>query len=670
MWRGKEAGLVRRVRSLLGDSMPEAPTQLSQYFHFGTFEVDLRLRELRKQGLKVKLQDKPFNMLALLLEQAGEIVTREDLRGRLWPSDTFVDFDANLNTTLNKLRRALGDSADNPRFIETLPRHGYRFIAPVEAAATDTEPKVAPAGTIPTPTTSLVSVASPGHQRLRGWMRSYAAIVSAIMVAVTASVLLTILTIRWTVVRQSRSTTERTMLLVLPFEDLSGDSGQEYFADGLTDEIITELGHVRPDRLGVIARTSAMQYKHTREPLRDIARGLGVDYVLEGSVLRAGGGVRVTARLIQSSDQTELWTESYERATPDVLALQRDVVDRIAQSLAIELVPRGNAAGGRAAAVNPEAYEDYLKGRYYWNKRTADGLEKGLGYFQQAIQIDPHYAQAYAGLAESYLVAAGWEGWMVPWQEALPKAREAAKKALELDSSLGSAHACLAYIIWENEWDWRRAEEEFKRAIELDPGYATAHQWYAEFLAAMGRPQEALAESLTARRLDPLSLIINAEVGYVYYYARKYDETIDACRKTLEMDANFPPAHVFLSWAYVQKGLEKQAVEEREKALVLQGMDKEKASGFSRAYARGGLSAARRWALEQMRPGGSEYVSFYGAAGLCAGLRERDQAFYWLEECYRRHDTGLRWIKVDPKLDPLRSDPRFDSLLQRLHLVP
>ncbi|MGO9274932.1 MAG: TPR end-of-group domain-containing protein [Terriglobia bacterium] len=652
--------------------MPEAPTQSSQCFYFGTFEVDLRLRELRKQGLKVKLQDKPLEMLARLLEQAGDIVTREDLRRRLWPSDTFVDFDANLNTTLNKLRRALGDSADNPRFIETLPRQGYRFIAPVEAVSAATEPKLAATGTIPPPlATSLVSADSNGRQRLWGqglwgWIRSHAATDSAIVLAVIASVLLIM---RLVAIRHSRSATEKTMLLVLPFEDLSGDSGQEYFADGLTDEIITELGHLRPDRLGVIARTSAMQYRHTRKPLRDIARDVGVDYVLEGSVMRAGGGVRVTARLIQSSDQTELWTESYERATLDVLALQRDVVDRIAQSLAIELLPNGNASGGRAATVNPEAYEAYLKGRYYWNKRTADGLQKGLGYFQQAIQIDPRYAQAYAGLAESYLVAAGWEGWMVPWQEALPKAREAAKKALELDSSLGSPHASLAYIIWEDELDWRRAEEEFKRAIELDPGYATAHQWYAEFLAAMGRPQEALAESMTARRLDPLSLIINAEVGYVYYYARKYDETIDACRKTLEMDANFPPAHVFLSWAYVQKGLVKQAVEEREKALVLQGMDKEKASGFSRAYARGGLSGARRWALEQMRPGGSEYVSFYGAAGLCAGLGERDQAFYWLEECVRRHDTGLRWIKVDPKLDPLRSDPRFDSLLHRLHLV-
>jgi TolB-like protein/DNA-binding winged helix-turn-helix (wHTH) protein/Tfp pilus assembly protein PilF len=647
--------------------MPEVPTQSSQCFYFGTFEVDLRLRELRKQGLKVKLQDKPLEVLALLLEQAGEIVTREDLRRRLWPSDTFVDFDANLNTTLNKLRRALGDSADNPRFIETLPRHGYRFIAPVEAVAAGTEPEVAAAETIPPQATSLVSAASPGRQGLWGWMRSRAATETAITLAVFASVLVTI---RWAVVRQTRSATGKTMLLVLPFEDLSGDSGQEYFADGLTDEIITELGRLRPDRLGVIARTSAMQYKHTSKPLRDIARDVGVDYVLEGSVLRAGGAVRVTARLIQSSDQTELWTESYERATPDVLALQRDVVNRIAQSLAIELLPHGNAPENRAAAVNPEAYEAYLKGRYYWNKRTADGLEKGLGYFQQAIQIDPDYAQAYAGLAESYLVAAGWEDWMAPWREALPKAREAAKKALEIDSSLGSAHACLAYIIWEDEWDWRRAEEEFKRAIELDPGYATAHQWYAEFLTGMGRYEDALAESRTALKLDPLSLIINAEVGYVYYYARKYDETIDACRKTLEMDPNFPPAHVFLSWAYVQKGLTKQAVEERERALILDGMDKEQAAGFSRAYARGGLSAARRWALEQMRPQGSEYVTPYGAATLCAGLGERDQAFHWLEECYRRHDTSLRWIKVDPKLDPLRSDPRFDSLLQRLHLLP
>ena len=656
--------------------MPEAPTStstpLSQYFHFGTFEVDLRQRELRKQGLKVKLQDKPFKMLALLLEQAGEVVTREDLRRWLWPSDTFVDFDANLNTTLNKLRRALGDSADNPLFIETLPRHGYRFIAPVEAVATvatHIQPPEAPTATPPRQTTSLDSSAIPRRHGLWDWMRSHAVIGSAIMLAVSASLLLII---RWAVSRPSLppSDTTKTMLLVLPFEDLSADSGQEYFADGLTDEIITELGHLRPDRLGVIARTSAMQYKHARKPLRDIARDLGVDYVLEGSVMRATGGVRVTARLIQVRDLTELWTQSYERATPNVLDLQRDVVDRIAQSLAIELLPSASAPRGRTAAVNPEAYEAYLKGRYYWNKRTPDGLQKGLSYFQQAIKIDPQYAQAYAGLAESYLVAAGWEDWMAPWSEALPKAREAAKRALEIDGSLGSAHATLAYIIWEEELDSRRAEEEFRRAIELDPGYATAHQWYAEFLAGMGRHQEALAESTTALKLDPLSLIINAEVGYVYYYARKYDETIDACRKTLEMDPNFPPAHVFLSWAYVQKGLLKQAVEERETALVLDGMDKEKAAGFSRAFEHGGLSGARRWALEQMRPQGSEYVTPYGAAVLCAGLVERDQAFHWLEECVRRHDTGLRWIKVDPKLDPLRSDPRFNSLLYRLHLAP
>jgi len=459
------------------------------------------------------------------------------------------------------------------------------------------------------------------------------------------------------------------MLAVLPFEDFSPEPGQEYFADGLTDELITELGRLRPDRLGVIARTSAMQYKHIHKPLRDIAADLGVDYVLEGSVVRAGSGVRVIARLIQARDQTELWTESYEQATPDVLALQRDVVVRIAQSLAIELLPSGNAPGGRVATLNPEAYEAYLKGRYYWNKRTPEGLQKGLGYFQQAIQLDPHYAEAYAGLAESYLVAAGWEDWMPPWREAIPKAREAAKKALEIDSSLASAHATLAYIIWEDELDWRRAEDEFKRAIELDPGYATAHQWYAEFLAGMGRPQEARAESMIALKLDPLSLIINAEVGYIYYYARKYDETIEACRKTLEMDPNFPPAHVFLSWAYVQKGQMKEAVEERERALVLDGMDQQKATGFSRAYARGGLSGARQWALEQMRPGGSEYVTPYGAAVLCAGLGERDQAFHWLEESYRRHDASLRWIKVDPKLDPLRSDPRFNNLLTRLHLA-
>lgn len=613
-------------------------SRLPRVVRFGTFEVDLQVGELRKDGLKVRLQEQPFRILSLLLVRPGEIVTREELRRRLWPGDVFVAFDQGLNNAIKKLRTSLGDSAENPRFVETVARHGYRFIAPV--AECRRPPTAAP------------------RPRVRARV--------AIGIAVSAALMILAAYLAFPRARtRSRPPPGRITLVVLPFENLSGDPGQEYFSDGLTDEMITQLGNVNRQRLAVLARTSAMRYKHANKSVDEIQRELHVDYLVEGSVRRGGQQVRITAQLIRASDQTHVWAKSYERDLRDILTLQIEVAQDIAREINVNVTPEGQSRLARSLALSTEARESYVKGRYFWNKRTEDGLRKGIEYFQHAIGAEPGYAAAHDGQADCW-IALGWYGYLPP-RKAFPRAEESARRALALDDSLAAAHTSLAFVRFNYAWNWSEAERGFRRAIELDSDYANAHHWYADYLSAMGRHDQAIAESERARELDPLSNIINAWLGWRHYFARRYDRAIEQYRRTLEIDPAFAPTHLVLGQAYEQKGKLPEAIAELRRAVDLAQGAPVYVAALAHAYAIAGQRAEAERELERLREVSRlRYVPAFPIAIVHAGLGRTKDALDWLDKAYDQRDPGMVWLKVDPRLDGLRSDSRFQSLVARL----
>jgi TolB-like protein/DNA-binding winged helix-turn-helix (wHTH) protein/Flp pilus assembly protein TadD len=628
---------------------------------FGTFEVDLRAGELRREGRKVKLQEQPFQVLALLLEHRGEVVAREELQKTLWPADTFVDFDHGLNKAVNKIRRALGDSAENPRFVETVGRRGYRFIADlaiVEVAPPDSPEPVA--GGLPGPRDPARAElrSKPAAPRHPSWPLDWKVLGVALFV-VSAIIMVSRLH------PGSHPSLNIRSVAVLPLESLSDDASQEYFADGMTDELITDLGQIRA--LRVISRTSVMQYKRTRKPLPQIARELDVDAVVEGTVLRSGEHVRITAQLIQASADKHLWARSYEGDLRDALALQNKVARAIVEQIQVALNPHELEALKNVPVVRPAAYEAYLKGRYFWNKRTAEGLKTAVDYFKQAIEIDPNYAPAHAGLADAYALLGDWEYAAMTPREALPLAKAAAIKALELDSTLGEAHTSLAFCLDVFDWDLESAETEFRRAIELNPGYATAHHWYAWHLSLSGRTDEAIAEMKRAESLDPLSLIINAELAELLLIAHSYDDSIRQSRKTIEMDPNFALAHNQLAQAYLQKGMHDEAIAELQKAIRLSGGSPTCTANLARAYAASGRRAeAVRLLTDLEKLSGPGYSHASEIAVVYAALGDRDRAMAWLERGYEERVNPS--VLLRPGFDPLRADPRFQRLVRRVGL--
>jgi TolB-like protein/DNA-binding winged helix-turn-helix (wHTH) protein/Flp pilus assembly protein TadD len=628
---------------------------------FGVFELDLRAAELRKHGLRIRLQEQPFQVLAMLLEHPGEVVTREELQKKLWPADTFVDFDHGLNKAINKLREALGDSAESPRFVETVARRGYRFLVEVkiaDAALTrNTELATQPRPSETDPNLAHVTVDS---AVAKSGSPSFAA-----KTAVFALILLAGSLAAWKLHPWNRASPAIRSLAVLPLESLSNDPSQDYFADGMTDELISDLGQI--SALRVISRTSVMAYKHARKPLPQIARELNVDAIVEGTVLRSGDQVRITAQLIDASADKHLWSQSYEGELRDTLALQSKVARAIADQIQINLNPREQAALKSAKVVNPEAYVSYLKGRYFWNKRSAESLKVALAYFNQAIDEDPAYAQAYSGLSDTYALLGDWQYAVMTPKEALPKAKAAAIKALELDSTLGEAHNSLAFCLDGFDWNFDSAGKEFLRAIDLNPGYATAHHWYAWHLALLRRFDEALAEMRKAESLDPLSLVINADLAELLVLAHSYDESIQQSRKTIEMDPNFGLAHNHLGQAYLQKRMYDEAIAELQKAVQLSGGGPTCMANLARADAASGKRTEAEKLLSDLKkrssPGyshGSEIAVIY------ASLGDSDQAMNWLEKGYEeRFNPG---VLLRPGLDPLRADPRFQDLVRRIGL--
>jgi TolB-like protein/DNA-binding winged helix-turn-helix (wHTH) protein/Tfp pilus assembly protein PilF len=639
----------------------EKDLHLRVRLRFGVFELDLHAGELRKHGLRVRLQEQPFQILAMLLEHPGEVVTREELQKELWPADTFVDFDHGLNKAISKIREALSDSAESPRFVETVARRGYRFLAEVKVA------DAAPVG-IPEPATQPRPTAKAderpdlagGLAMSKTFPRSLAWKASLLVVLLVMASLAT-----WKLYSWKRPSPIVRSLAVLPLESLSSDASQDYFADGMTDELISDLGQI--SALRVISRTSVMAYKHARKPLPQIARELNVDAVVEGTVLRSGDQVRITAQLIEASSDKHLWSQSYQGELRDTLALQSKVARAIADQIRINLNPREQAALKNVKVVNPQAYESFLKGRYFWNKRTADGLKVALAYFNQAIEEDPKYAQAYSGLADTYALLGDWQYAVMTPMEAFPKAKAAAIKALELDSALGEAHNSVAFCLDGFDWDFDSAGKEFRRAIELNPGYATAHHWYAWHLSLLGRYDEAIAEMRKAENLDPLSLIINADLAELLVLAHSYDESIRQSRKAIEMDPNFALAHNQLAQAYLQKHMNHEAVAELEKAAQLSRGSPTVIANLARAYAGSGKRNEAVKLLNDLKkrsnPG---YSHASEIAVIYAALGDKNRAMTWLEKGYEeRFNPG---VLLRPGFDPLRTDPRFEELVRRIGL--
>ncbi len=640
------------------------PVRATSVVRFGTYEVSLQSGEVRKAGMRIKVQQQPMKLLQILLERPGEVVTREELRSRVSTDESFGDFDQAVNIAIGKLRSALGDSAENPRFIETLPKRGYRFIADVSVADTDVRPKKpeSAAGDWPGQERKTGSSDEPqsGGLAVAPKRRPSPRLIVAFTLVLSLLIIFVVL-----FRPRGRAPTGIRSLAVLPLENLSGDASQNYFADGMTDELITDLAQI--SALRVISRTSVMVYKGAHKPLPQIARELNVDAVVEGTVLHSGDQVRITAQLIEASNDKHLWSQSYEGELRDTLALQSRVASAIADQIRINLTPQEQAALKSVKVVNPQAYESYLKGRYFWNKRTADGLKVALAYFNQAIDEDSKYAPAYSGLADTYALLGDWQYAVMTPKDAFPKAKAAAIKALELDNALGEAHNSLAFVLDGFDWDFDSAGKEFRRAIELNPGYATAHHWYAWHLSLLGRYDEAIPEMRKALNLDPLSLIINADLAELLVLAHSYDESIQQSRKTIEMDPNFALAHNQLAQAYLQKHMYDEAVAELQKAVQLSGGSPTCIANLARAYV---VSGKRSQALELLselkkraNPG---YSNASEIAMVYASLGDKDQAMNWLEKGYEeRFNPG---VLLRPGFDPLRSDSRFQTLVHRIGL--
>lgn len=631
---------------------------MAQEFHFGEFTLDQSSYRFLRSGRFVHLEKLPMELLILLVQRPGELVSREEIAEHLWGKDVFVDLDHGINTAIRKLRLALRDDPEKPRYIETVVGKGYRFAAPVickNGASNSQEP--------PLPVPVEVSPEASGSAK-PGFGSLHRRVLLG-GVAVLALLALALWQIRGS---GAKSTTQPGInsLVVLPLKNLSGDPAQEYLADGITEELIGRLSNIHG--LRVISRTSAMVFKDTHQSVPDIARALHVDAVVEGSVIREGSRVRVTVQLVRGTTDQSLWAQQYQREYRSILALQEEIARTIAGQIKVNLTPQERGILARTRAVDPEAHEDYLKGRYFSNQRTEDGLNKSISYFQQAIAKDPSYALAYSGLADAYALL-GYRGHLLS-KKALLDAKAAALKAVELDDILAEPHASLAFIAETLEWDWPTAEREYKRALELNPGYARAHHWYAGYLMYVGRFDEGIAEAKRARELDPLSLPINNALAGRLLVAGRYDEALAQLRETLEMDPHFAPAHNRLGWAHLQMGQHDEAIQEFQKAMELSGTDDPDLLldlGFAYAVvgrqdeAKKTLAKLKRQHERGLVPSGAIAV-LYGALG------ERNQAFAWLDKAYEEHDPELTYIKVGPRFEPLRHDARFQQLVRRLGL--
>ena len=673
--------------------MTSQPSGVQQSIRFGEdFALDLRPRRLRRGSHVLKLERIPLEILVLLLEHRGEIVSREKIVARVWGNDVFLDTDNSIRGAIRKVRQALKDDPETPRFIQTVTGRGYRFIAPIISPEKErtTEPPKPEASVVSTGKQSFVSEPDtwsqggslglmdqeqertagqvPGTETARGQLHRRAR--KWLFVGLASLAVVSILSLLafwgWRRSRVPAVFQRKTVLAVLPFDNLSRDPDQEFFSEGLTEEMIAQVGKLNRDRLKVVARSSVAKYKGSTLTAREIGNELNADYLVQGSIRRSSGRIRITVQLIKARDQIDVWTESYDRELKDVLAVQDSVVRSIASEIHIALTEEQEERLATPRQISPEAYEAYLKGRYYWNKRTGESMQKAEQYFEQAIDRDPSYAAAYSGLADCNS-GLTWHGFKSP-AEALPKAYAAARKALEINPESAEAHASLG-LAMTHRWDWTGAEAEFRRALQLDPQYANAHHWYGDYLSIRGRHGEALAEAKHALELDPLNLMISTWLGLRYYMARDYSHAIDQNRNSVELDPNFAAAHLLLGEDYRGAGLHSEAVNELKKAASLSGDSPLYTAQVAVALAVEGRSGdALRIAHELEAISRKRYVSPYGLAQIYAASNKKEDAFKWLQAAYEDHAVWMGYLAVDPIFDRYRSDERFKDLLRSVGL--
>lgn len=589
-------------------------------FEFGPFRLDAKEHRMMREGKPVPLTPKAFETLLILVRNGGRVVDKESLIKTLWP-DTFVE-DNNLAVNISALRKALGENENGHRYIENIPKRGYRFTADVkEVWEADDVARSA----------SRASPASAGA-------REEDALPEAVI----------------------------NSLAVLPLINATDDPGVEYLSDGITESLINKLSQF--PQLRVMARSMVFRHKGRDVDPQEVGRDLGVHAVLTGRLIQLGDSLIIRTELTDVRNGQHLWGEQYNRKPSDLLAVQEEISWEISEKLRLKLSGEQKRRLTKRYTESTEAYSTYLKGRFYWNKRTLDGLKKGAEYFEQAISIDPQYALPHAGLADSYLLLGSVEYCALDPQEARRRARAAALEALRIDDSLAEAHASLAYVKMF-DWDWTDALKEFEQAMELNPSYATARHWYALYLMAMNRQREALREIERAREIDPLSLPINAGVAWHFFLTRQYERAVEECERTLEMDSNFYMAHFLRGLAYVQLSKHKQALEEYQKGSQLSGSTPLLLAAQGHAYALlGRVNAAQDILAELFQLARERYVSPYYIAVIYTGLGQTDKAFEWLRSACANHSEGLTWLKVDPTIDSLRSDERFNELIRRVRL--
>jgi len=629
-------------------------------YRFGLFEVEDRTGELRKQGRPLKLRGRPFDILLLLLERRGDVVSREELRQQLWAADTFVDFDHGLNSAMNRLRDTLGDSAENPRFIETLPKRGYRFIAPIDLVPVAAPPALVTASPAePSPSDPAPAEAEPPRVFVSAPSRIVLlAAIGALAIAVVVSALYL------KIGRSPQPGSSKITIAVLPFENLSTDADQEFFSDGFTEEMIAELGNLDPDHLGVIARTTTRLYKNARKSIGQIRQELGVDYVLEGSIRRASNRIRITAQLVQTNDMTHLWAESYDRDVSDVLAIQSEVAMKIAHSLTLALKrPRSDAA----QSASFPAYELCLRGKFFRDQATEEGARKAIEYFQRAASVDPTYAPAHAGLADCYrlLGAPGWE--VEQPADLLRKAKSGAERALALDPHSSEAHAVLSMVKLDYDWDLAGSEREVLEAIRLNPSSVQAHQYYSSTLTTMGRLDDAIREAHRAMELDPLSAIAGTSLAIRYWYAGRIDEAVAGFKKTLETNPEFAVAHWGLAQCYRARGDTGGEIAELQRAVALSGNSSYMRAHLAYGYATSGDRARADAIRRELESEGRErYASPYHAALIEAGLGNRDAMLKALERAFLDRSGWMVFLRVEPEFESVRQAPEFQRLLARV----
>jgi TolB-like protein/DNA-binding winged helix-turn-helix (wHTH) protein len=625
---------MQEAGSPVGDS--------SHLVRFGLFELDLESRELRKQGRLVPLRQQAVTILAMLVQQPGRLVTREQIRERLWGSDTVVEFDQGLNTCVREIRTALQDHAHSPTYVETLPRRGYRFIAPVKKAAAAAAPPIAPAPPF----------------RSRRWLGRG---------ALTAAGVVAVIVVGLAVKKGDSpvaSPTGRVRLAVLPFVDLSRNADGDYFSLGLTEEVIAELGRLYPERLGVIARTTVDEYAQDRHGIADIGESLDVDFVLEGSVRRSNGRARITAKLIEVPGQTQVWADSWDRRLSDLLDVQAELAQAVARRVRVSVRPDIEARLSQSRPVDPEAHRLYLLGRYHWNRGDVPGLRRSLELYQQALERQPDHALAWAARAQSYVLLGDCVA--IPSEEAVEQGMAAARRALEIDDGLAEAHSALGAILGYYEWHWEEAEGHFRRALELNPSSPDTHWWYAHLLRATGRLDEALAESRIARDLDPLSGLIATNLGAALYYRGDVEAARDLFAAQVEIEPNFPPALLGLGHAQLALGETEAAIASLECAASGAGGSPLFDAALAHTYAITGHEARAREVLTRIL--NAPVRSPFLIAAVYLGLGEREAALEWLERAGQHEDPRARMVAVDPRFDDLRGDPRFEELLTRFGL--